>query len=313
VSGYVPQTPYQVNPLLLMLMAQQQQRQQQGRQPQQGQTPGGGLSSIFSGGAGGGIGSLFGGGGGAAAGGGGVGETAGASGAGAVGEAAGMGAGPAALGAVALGGYLSNMYEGGGKDIIRGKGKSSDYTNLALDINPVTAPINMGLRLFGQKSIGKGLFGGHKGPSPEDLAKAEETKIAQGQWGNPDFARSRDEGMLKPQDVWGAKANTDLLGEDYLNKSNEAQRTAYQQKLLDAGLWREAHGGLSVTDPTKAKQIWDQTINGSIPKAPTMTGVPRSPQLLNGMQTSTQPLMIPQARSMTRSPGIDKNGRRISY
>lgn len=60
------------------------------------------------------------------------------------------------LGGVAsLAAYLNNINEGGGKDIIRGRGKSDDYTNLALDINPVTAPINMGLRAFGLPSIGR--------------------------------------------------------------------------------------------------------------------------------------------------------------
>jgi hypothetical protein len=55
--------------------------------------------------------------------------------------------------------YLSNIYEGGGKDIMRGRGTSRDYLNTFLDVNPVTAPINMGLRAVGLDSVGKMVFG----------------------------------------------------------------------------------------------------------------------------------------------------------
>jgi hypothetical protein len=85
---------------------------------------------------------------------------------GGVGQAAAANPVGIAGGAAALGMYLNNMYEGGGKDILKGKGKGEDYTNLFLDINPVTAPINMGLRALGMKSVGRTIFGG---PSTGEL------------------------------------------------------------------------------------------------------------------------------------------------
>lgn len=91
-------------------------------------------------------------------------------------EAAPMGGMLPAVGVASLVAYLNNMYEGGVKDIIRGKGKTEDYTNLALDINPVTAPINMGLRLFGQKSVGRMLAGGK---SDDQKRRDEFRSIAQ--------------------------------------------------------------------------------------------------------------------------------------
>ena len=89
-----------------------------------------------------------------------------------------------ALGAVGAGVFLSNIYEGGGKDIIRGKGKRDDYTNLVLDVNPVTAPINMGLRALGMRSVGKMMSGGK---SDDQMGRDEVRKSmkSQGMFATP--------------------------------------------------------------------------------------------------------------------------------
>ena len=50
---------------------------------------------------------------------------------------------------------LNNIWEGGMKDIVRGKADRADWTNQAVNMFPYTAPINIGLRLFGKRSIGK--------------------------------------------------------------------------------------------------------------------------------------------------------------
>jgi hypothetical protein len=50
---------------------------------------------------------------------------------------------------------LNNVWEGGMKDIVRGKADKADWTNQAVNMNPYTAPINMGLRLFGKRSVGE--------------------------------------------------------------------------------------------------------------------------------------------------------------
>lgn len=49
----------------------------------------------------------------------------------------------------------NNAWEGGLKDIVRGKADRSDWTNQAINMNPYTAPINMALRMFGKRSIGR--------------------------------------------------------------------------------------------------------------------------------------------------------------
>ena len=50
---------------------------------------------------------------------------------------------------------LNNVWESGMKDIVRGKADKADWTNQAVNMNPYTAPINMGLRLFGKRSVGE--------------------------------------------------------------------------------------------------------------------------------------------------------------
>jgi len=50
---------------------------------------------------------------------------------------------------------LNNIWESGMKDILRGRGDRADWTNQAINMNPYTAPINIGLRLLGKRSVGK--------------------------------------------------------------------------------------------------------------------------------------------------------------
>jgi hypothetical protein len=50
---------------------------------------------------------------------------------------------------------LNNIWESGMKDIVRGKADRADWTNQAVNMFPYTAPINIGLRLFGKRSVGK--------------------------------------------------------------------------------------------------------------------------------------------------------------
>lgn len=54
----------------------------------------------------------------------------------------------------------NNFYEQGGKEVLTGKGSTADYSNAALNLNPLTAPINFGLKTLGMESIGEKLFGG---------------------------------------------------------------------------------------------------------------------------------------------------------
>jgi hypothetical protein len=61
--------------------------------------------------------------------------------------------------AVALA-QMNNVYEGGFKDIVRGRGDRSDWTNDLLNRTPQGAAINMGLRLFGKPSLGRMMTSG---------------------------------------------------------------------------------------------------------------------------------------------------------
>lgn len=63
---------------------------------------------------------------------------------------------PAAAAAITA----SNLYEGGMKDILRGKGDKADWTNTALNFHPLGRMANIGLRLFGKDSLGKMMTSG---------------------------------------------------------------------------------------------------------------------------------------------------------
>jgi hypothetical protein len=103
-----------------------------------------------------------------------------------------------------------------------------------------------------------------KGRSKDELVAIEEAKIAAGQYGNPQFARSRDVKDLKPQDIWGYSVGPETIGKEYMQASEE-QRLAYNQQLLNEGLIREGKGQISYTDPNRAKEIWAQ-VTGQVKK-----------------------------------------------
>ena len=93
--------------------------------------------------------------------------TAGAAGAGTAGAAsagAGAGAGTAGMSAGAIGGIaalgavgLNQLWEGGMKDILRGRGTREDYINTGLMVGTMGAGglPNLALRMMGKRSIGK--------------------------------------------------------------------------------------------------------------------------------------------------------------
>jgi hypothetical protein len=102
------------------------------------------------------------------------------------------------------------------------------------------------------------------GRTKDELVAIEEQKVAQGQYGNPQFARSRDVKDLKPQDIWGYSVGPETIGKEYMQAS-EDQRLAYNQQLLNEGLVREGKGQISYTDPNRAKEIWTQ-VTGQVKK-----------------------------------------------
>jgi hypothetical protein len=93
---------------------------------------------------------------------------AGATGAGAAGTGAagaGAGFGTFALPAAAVALSAQNVWEGGMKDIVRGRADRSDWINSAIDA--YSGVYNIPLRLLGKKSIGKQMVSGKSEPQQE--------------------------------------------------------------------------------------------------------------------------------------------------
>jgi hypothetical protein len=85
-----------------------------------------------------------------------------------------------------------------------------------------------------------------KGRTRQELIAQEEAKVAQGQYGNPEFARSRNEKDLRPEDIWGYSAFFKKYGNDWLGKFSEQERRDIAQKALDAGAVNERRGSIDI-------------------------------------------------------------------
>jgi hypothetical protein len=84
------------------------------------------------------------------------------------------------------------------------------------------------------------------GRSKQQLIDAELAKQAKGQYSNVDFARTRDEKFLKPEDIWGYATFAEKYGNDWFGKFSEQQRREIAQKALSSGAVREHHGTIDV-------------------------------------------------------------------
>lgn len=63
---------------------------------------------------------------------------------------------------------------------------------------------------------------------------------------NNKFAASRNEGDLRPEDIWGYSAFGEKFGNDWLGKFSEAQRKGIAQAALDAGAVKEGKGTVNI-------------------------------------------------------------------
>lgn len=88
-----------------------------------------------------------------------------------------------------------------------------------------------------------GLTGGR---SKQQLIDAELAKQSRGEYSNVDFARTRDERFLKPDDIMGYATFAEKYGNDWFGKYNDQQRREIAQKALDSGAVREHHGTIDV-------------------------------------------------------------------
>lgn len=124
-----------------------------------------------------------------------------------------------------------------------------------------------------------------RGRTKEELVAFEQAKQDAGQWANTEFAGSRNESALKPQDIWGYSAFAEKDPQWFAR--SEAERLATAQRVLDAGAVQEHHGTIDI-DWSK---VGDPTAE---------------------VQPTTPPGTAPvQTRSSTLSPGIGLDGQRI--
>lgn len=128
------------------------------------------------------------------------------------------------------------------------------------------------------------------------------TKPFAGKYGSWDEYKR---GGLEASDLTGVYGNLKAFGPEWANMSFD-QRKAVTQRLIDADLYNSKKGEVLLTDEDRAKQIFEEwkknPVNpvGAVP--PSVTGRPAS---------APPVIMIP--RSQTSSPGIRKDGTRITY
>jgi len=85
-----------------------------------------------------------------------------------------------------------------------------------------------------------------KGRSKEELVNIEQEKIGRGEYGNLEFAKTRDEQYLKPKDTWGYAAWIEKLGPGYLTQMSEDQRYKLNEAALKSGLVKEQKGTIRI-------------------------------------------------------------------
>jgi hypothetical protein len=113
---------------------------------------------------------------------------------------------------------------------------------------------------------------------------------------------------LEAGDLTGVYGNLKVYGPQWAALTQE-QRQAVTQANINDGLYTSKKGEVELTNPEKALANL-QTIIGAQNKGPAPIQPGQTPQSTAAAASGG---MIAPVRSNTRSPGIDKNGRRISY
>lgn len=93
-------------------------------------------------------------------------------------------------------------------------------------------------------------------------------------WTNNQFANTRNEKDLRPEDIWGYSAFFEKYGNDWLGKFNEQQRREIAQKALDAGAVNEHHGTIDITWTPELDSILGATPNQK--PASSQTAIPKA-------------------------------------
>ncbi len=85
-----------------------------------------------------------------------------------------------------------------------------------------------------------------QGRSKEELTSEAARNIAMGQYGNVEYAESRNMGDSRPEDWWGFSVWGEKFGNDWLKKYSEDQRRQIVQRGLELNLFDENTGSLDV-------------------------------------------------------------------
>jgi hypothetical protein len=154
------------------------------------------------------------------------------------------------------------------------------------------------------------------GASLEDLAKREQENIDAGGRGNVEFALSRDEADLRPDDTVGGLMWFEELGNDYLQNATHAQRIEANKRALAEGLVTEQRGALTFKGDegkARAKQIWADVL--SEPEVPIVDnlkpvdtgGAEVSPAITRPLYQDGQPSQQGQGVAQTAFQPYDPN------
>lgn len=181
---------------------------------------------------------------------------------------------------------------------------------------------------------GAGGFGitkifGHKGT--KDYIKERTNNLMQQDWGSSrDLVaglrdRSDDDNALwaqmmsdpaKKKEVlsdpignWGQLGMLKTFGSDYFNKMNEAQRYAATKYAIDNNLFKDDHGDRIITDENKLRGA----LNEFSANKDYLNAYNAWKSGGGGPSALLSPPPATANRSKTKSPGISKDGKRISY
>ncbi len=118
---------------------------------------------------------------------------------------------------------------------------------------------------------------------------------------------------LDASNLTGVVGNLQTFGPDWAKLSQE-QRQKVTQGIIDADLYDSKKGEVVITDPTKAKSIFDSIVAGTQPSVLGMAKAPGIVPVNNATAAAQGALQVVNpARSTTLSPGINLKGQRITY
>jgi hypothetical protein len=222
---------------------------------------------------------------------------------------------PVAAGALAV----NNAWEGGLKDIVRGRGNRSDYTNSLVNMTPA-AFLNMGLRLLGKRSIGQMAETGksdaqlmrddfrgvlkEKGIVDKDynVTLANGTKFNLGLDGKTKYTNSDGK---TTRNAWDVDLN-DPLAQYATSKIDPYIRNMYGAGDPKKNINPEQYTGMivnAVTSGAKTKEEIDANIAAALGKKPFEGSTPERPTVAPQQQApQPPPAPVPTTKGAFMAP-----------